>query len=459
MVVVLESSYCVEKTLDGARAVTSNLSYVDYCYVIGVLILIGITIYRREISCNHCYVQEEEEGEVITSSSCASTSSTFGQDEGSRQSSFGETSHNLLRGSSYHCLSNVIWSLQYILPKEFVFRLWDCLHFWWLQAAEDGNLDVLLDGALNVTLGRRPPLSDIIIKTKTMHQEEHYEDIFPDSPLPADALIAIMECLTPRDVLQFSMTNRAIHGLIEQVDNHTSVELWKALFVRDFGWLIHSWNVGKQAVERSFANHEPGSSMLSEYHLYSKDFYFRFQLCFVDYLLAGNCSEDQCLVGLGGHIYDMTPFLEHHPGSPETVLVHAGRDASNVFEGMRHTLPARKRAQQFCIAVDGSRLGGCGVRPTSGLVLDDDEQQEERTRASPRRVDPVEPHGRLVARTNHTLRNVRTAFDREEAVQQRLASRYRSRALDDVHLYYDPFQQSWKAWFIDDAFETVFVNL
>ena len=48
-------------------------------------------------------------------------------------------------------------------------------------------------------------------------------------------------------------------------------------------------------------------------------FFLEFDACWIDWLLAGFSSEDCCLVGIGGNIYDLTAFLPHHPGSFETL--------------------------------------------------------------------------------------------------------------------------------------------
>ena len=44
-----------------------------------------------------------------------------------------------------------------------------------------------------------------------------------------------------------------------------------------------------------------------------------------------NTAQD-CWVILGGKVYDVTDFLDDHPGGKKAILVYAGRDATEEFE-------------------------------------------------------------------------------------------------------------------------------
>jgi hypothetical protein len=56
-------------------------------------------------------------------------------------------------------------------------------------------------------------------------------------------------------------------------------------------------------------------------------FYLRFELCWVNWLLAGLCTQAKCCVGIHGSIFDVTDFLSLHPGSPE-VMDFSGCDST-----------------------------------------------------------------------------------------------------------------------------------
>ena len=60
-------------------------------------------------------------------------------------------------------------------------------------------------------------------------------------------------------------------------------------------------------------------------------------------------AQQRCLVGLHGGIYDLSHFLNEHPGSPETLLDNAGSDATGFFEDVGHSRVARRFAAQISL--------------------------------------------------------------------------------------------------------------
>ncbi|EKU21660.1 hypothetical protein NGA_0367500 [Nannochloropsis gaditana CCMP526] len=67
-----------------------------------------------------------------------------------------------------------------------------------------------------------------------------------------------------------------------------------------------------------------------------RHFYSVFELEWAAWLCAGRNREESCWVGLEGGVYDLTAFLEIHPGSKETILVNAGGDATAFFQDVGH---------------------------------------------------------------------------------------------------------------------------
>ncbi|NXO42068.1 CYB5B protein, partial [Locustella ochotensis] len=61
-----------------------------------------------------------------------------------------------------------------------------------------------------------------------------------------------------------------------------------------------------------------------------------------------NSSREAWLV-IHGRVYDVTRFLEEHPGGEEVLLEQAGRDATESFEDVGHSSDAREMLKQYYI--------------------------------------------------------------------------------------------------------------
>uniref|UniRef100_A0A8C9WKD1 Cytochrome b5 type B n=1 Tax=Scleropages formosus TaxID=113540 RepID=A0A8C9WKD1_SCLFO len=61
-----------------------------------------------------------------------------------------------------------------------------------------------------------------------------------------------------------------------------------------------------------------------------------------------NTSTDSWLV-IHDRVYDISSFLEEHPGGEEVLLEQAGADATESFEDVGHSLDAREMLQQYLI--------------------------------------------------------------------------------------------------------------
>ncbi|CAB9505392.1 b5 type B [Seminavis robusta] len=259
---------------------------------------------------------------------------------------------------------------------------------------------------------------------------------------PSDVQVNIFSFLHPQDVARFACVSRASKELIDG-QGPTTKALWKTLWQRDYGWLIQSWDVGRITFQRSNVTDPP----------FGKDFYFRFGLCHLDYLLAGFNSPERCLIGLHGCIFDITDFFTSHPGSPDTLLVHAGRDASKMFDDMDHSRSARRLAREFCISVDVSATGSFGSKPT--IAFPADGPIPVLVEASP----VISKKQRRMQR-KECLQHIYTVFA-TEATQERKKHALQMKANPNVldwNVFYDPFQGAWKAWYTNKRdFETVFV--
>jgi hypothetical protein len=388
-----------------------------------LLSLTVITFYRKEFSCNHCYSENLQP-----------------QQQEQQQSTSADATDRDTRGNKSK--QPPLPVVRRILRKKYFRRM-------------------------NLSL----PLSNWKLVTTSEDQREGSStegkrcvSLFPAMrELTEDAVVEILSFLHPQDLMEFAMVNRDTMKTIDE-----NYLLWKALWYRDYAWLVENWNVGQKALTRSLRR-----QCCTEF-TFSKEFYFRFGLCYLNYLLAGQCTVESCFVGLRGHIYDLTSFLSHHPGSPETLLAHAGRDATSIFECLRHSLSARRLAQDLCVIVDcRTQPGGCGARPTRhcfpSLTTSSSTQSDTPVPLNPpSAVDPVSPSGCPAGLFGHTgtIESIRDAFLQEQHKSSQQAASWlavavaskKLKVLGDVHTYYDPFCAEWKAWYMSADLKVVFVD-
>eukprot|EP00667_Euglena_gracilis_P029909 EG_transcript_40410 len=56
--------------------------------------------------------------------------------------------------------------------------------------------------------------------------------------------------------------------------------------------------------------------------------------------LATHKTEEDCWFAVHGKVYDVTKFLEDHPGGIDSLTAVAGTDATEEFEAVAHSQPA-----------------------------------------------------------------------------------------------------------------------
>lgn len=165
--------------------------------------------------------------------------------------------------------------------------------------------------------------------------------------LPVDAQICVMGFLDVKDVISFSLTNKYTSDFIH--GDHSDV-VWRSLVLRDFSHVLTSKYM-KIALDRYDSNvgNDVLSNVLRNPKQPMKEFYFQFQLSWLNYILAGHNTYQSCLVGIHGNALNITDFIDHHPGSPETILMHSGIDATHYFTTLNHSKRAQSIAHQKII--------------------------------------------------------------------------------------------------------------
>ena len=190
-------------------------------------------------------------------------------------------------------------------------------------------------------------------------------------------------------------------------------------------------------------------------------------------------------------------FTIRFSGSPDTLMVHSGRDATRFFDDMGHSTGARRIAMSMCVVVDRSAQNdnnNCGLFPTLHTVFDndddDDDGDDDEHRLPPRLVDgednlllvrrraPLPPprttisNNSIINNNNNknnvvnkggggTLCRVKTRFMIErEQVRRRMHNKYSNDSTilgHEVNVYKDPFTRQWNIWYTDTDLETVYL--
>lgn len=436
--------------------------------------LSAVTLYRREISCNRTYhdhdgdeaVQSATEGSVVvgTNSPVRSTVSSLGRLEISEEHEI--RAEQLLEGAGLYCSGEPILNLASLLVLCFPGEGCPCTDGDEKEPSLksfDGDLTAadLLERAGSYASGEPliAAMALLLLSTKKRKEpirKESSDDLCDpfQRDCPPDVHVHIASFLHPRDIVTLNCVSRSYNNFLEDTQHGMASAIWKTLWLRDYGWIVLEWGVGKEALRRSNCTQWE----------YSKEFYFRFKESYLNYVLAGKNTFDQCLVGIHSNIYDITPFLLLHPGSPDTLMAHSGRDATAFFEDMGHSMGARRTAMSLCVVVDkmSSSLyeNGCGLVPTQHTRLIDDESRV------PARVKGGAENlllGRRQTRTGGagTLQRIRKQFaaDRQRVLRKSMRKYARDSTVlgREVNPYYDPFTQEWRIWYTDTDLRTVYL--
>ncbi|XP_055931483.1 cytochrome b5-like [Argiope bruennichi] len=65
--------------------------------------------------------------------------------------------------------------------------------------------------------------------------------------------------------------------------------------------------------------------------------------------IAEHQDKKSVWILIHGNVYDVTKFLEEHPGGEEVLLDQAGKNATEAFEDIGHSTDARELMKQYRI--------------------------------------------------------------------------------------------------------------
>lgn len=430
-----------------------------------LLALSAITVFRRELSPNHRFAEEQHGGPDAVLLSASSSSSSVTVSATTKRAAAVTTAD-----INWKEIESVLEGTGVLGAPLALVLVWMRMHSSVSPRLKGGKRRGLPEGELSGGASHSSQAA------KMDHREEFPIHVEPGENLwkvlPNDVQVQALSFLHPRDVMSFATVSRSCRAIKE------SSTLWKRLWLRDYGWVMTCWEPGRLALERS------GVSLL-EFNDYSARFYFCFAYCYLPYVLASHNTTASCLVGLGGHVYDLTSFLPAHPGSQETVLVNAGRCATAFFAGIRHSFTAQKLAQKLCVLVDMGKMHGhrhyaSGLRPTMHTKLVESQYfscSQQLKALAPISTDfsppasaggaaaPTAPTGTGLREealaTLSSLAQIRAELRRQEAAAKEAAMQRYSQLspLHDCHVYLDPFTGRWVAWYTDFEFRNNFENL
>ncbi|XP_045493900.1 cytochrome b5-like [Colias croceus] len=65
--------------------------------------------------------------------------------------------------------------------------------------------------------------------------------------------------------------------------------------------------------------------------------------------ISSRNSKNDAVVIIDNQVYDLTPFLDDHPGGHEVLLNVVGKDASEDFEDVGHSIDAKELMKKYLI--------------------------------------------------------------------------------------------------------------
>ncbi|EOA12606.1 hypothetical protein CARUB_v10027337mg [Capsella rubella] len=65
--------------------------------------------------------------------------------------------------------------------------------------------------------------------------------------------------------------------------------------------------------------------------------------------VSQHSSSKDCWIVIDGKVYDVTKFLDDHPGGDEVILTSTGKDATDDFEDVGHSSTAKAMLDEYYV--------------------------------------------------------------------------------------------------------------
>ncbi|KAL6187806.1 hypothetical protein ACLB2K_039201 [Fragaria x ananassa] len=78
-------------------------------------------------------------------------------------------------------------------------------------------------------------------------------------------------------------------------------------------------------------------------------------------------TKDDCWIVIDGKVYDVSTYLDDHPGGDDVILATTGKDATDEFEDAGHSKDAKELMETMCIGeldTDASASAEPETQPT-----------------------------------------------------------------------------------------------
>jgi cytochrome b involved in lipid metabolism len=91
--------------------------------------------------------------------------------------------------------------------------------------------------------------------------------------------------------------------------------------------------------------------------------------------IGKHCTRESAWIAIHADIYDVSKFLDEHPGGEEVLLEQAGKDGSEAFDDVGHSTDAREMMKQY-------KIGELCDKDKEALKKKAEKENEERLEAN-----------------------------------------------------------------------------